>query len=415
MSSKQSDVESDRSQRSTLPGVPESDGAPVVATRLMPRALARLLPGLWDAGEAVLPIDPAAPPAAVDRLLETLRPTHLIDEHGRHSLPGGVPTDRDVVAVVATSGTTGMPKGVELTRDGAIEGARAYAAGIGAGEDDHWLGCMPMHHVAGLAVVPRSLYTGIPATIHDRFDVAAVAAAPAQGATIVLVVPTMLRRLLDAGAPLATYRTVLVGAGALPADLHERCAEEGVSVVNTYGMTEAWGGVAFDGIPIPGVELRVDDIDGSGSGEVLVRGSLVMRGYRLAPALSAEVLDDDGWYRSGDIGELVDGRLVITDRLGDLIKTGGVTVSPTEVEEAIIRHPGVDDVCVVGEEDAEWGERVVAFVVPADATSPPTLDEVRVAARDHLTAAKLPQALRLVEEIPRSVSGKALRHQLTQH
>jgi O-succinylbenzoic acid--CoA ligase len=388
--------------------MPADGEAPLVATLLAPTELAALVPALWDAGEAVLPLDPSAPPAAIDRMIEALRPTHLADRDGRRALPGGVPTRDDVVAVVATSGTTGEPKGAELTRTGAIEGARAYAAGLGATPADRWLGCLPMHHVAGLAVVPRSLYTGIPATVHDGFDVDAVARSPAaEGTTIVLVVATMLRRLLDAGAPLSRFRKVLVGAGPLAPDLRERCAERGVDVVNTYGMTEAWGGVAFDGVPIPGVELAV-----AADGEVLVRGSLVMAGYRLRPDLTAEVIDRDGWYHTGDVGELRDGVLVLTDRLRDLVKTGGVTVSPTEVEQVLVRHPAVADVTVAGAPDPEWGERVVAFVVPADPSAPPSLDDLRAFARDRLAPAKLPRELRLLDAIPRSSSGKALRRAL---
>jgi O-succinylbenzoic acid--CoA ligase len=389
--------------------VPSPGEAPLVATLLRARELAAALPGMWEDGEAVLPLDPASPAAVTARLISTLRPTHLVDRDGRRALAHGVPVDDDIVAVVATSGTTGEPKGVELTRDGAVLGARAYAEGIGATTDDRWLGCLPLHHVAGLAVVPRSIYTGIPATVHDGFDADRVAGSPErEGTTIVLVVGTMLRRLLDAGAPLARFRTVLVGAGPLAPDLRERCDTLGVHAVNTYGMTEAWGGVAFDGVPIPGMELRVAD-----DGEILVRGTLVMRGYRLRPDLTAEVLDADGWYRTGDVGAIVDGALVVTDRLRELVKSGGVTVSPTEVEQVLVRHGDVVDVCVVGVPDAEWGERVVAVVVPADAAAPPSLEALRAFARDHLAAAKLPREVRYVDTIPRSASGKPLRRLLT--
>lgn len=385
-----------------------ADEAPLVATLLTPRRLAGVLPGLWDRGEAVLPLDPAAPVAATRRVLESLRPTHLLDDDGLRQLNGGLPVHADVAAVVATSGTTGKPKGVELTRRGAFDGGRAYAQGIGVTQADHWLGCLPMHHVAGLAVVPRSLATNVPATIHDEFDVEAVGRAPRDvGATIVLVVPTMLRRLLDADIPLGRYRLVLVGAGPLPDSLRDRCADLGISVVNTYGMTEAWGGVAFDGIPIPGVELKVDEHH-----EVCVRGTLVMRGYRLRPDLTAQVLDDEGWYHTGDVGEIDDGVLRVTDRRRDIVKSGGVSVGPSEVEHALEHHPDVADVCIVGADDEEWGERVVACVVPTNPSSPPTLEELRAWASERISREKLPRELRLVDAIPRSVSGKPRRHEL---
>lgn len=172
-------------------------------------------------------------------------------------------------------------------------------------------------------------------------------------------------------------------------------------------MTEAWGGVAFDGVPIPGMEVRVN-----AHGEVCVRGPLVMRGYRLRPDLTAQVLDDEGWYHSGDVGEIRDGVLRVTDRRRDIVKSGGVSVSPSEVEHALEHHPAVADVCVIGAPDDEWGERVVACVVPSDPSSPPALADLRDYARDILSREKLPRELRLVEAIPRSVSGKARRHEL---
>ena len=393
----------------------------LVATRLRPTDLAEAAPRLWDEGHAVLPLDPGAPPTVIRQITAALRPTHILDADGLQSLPDGVPVDDDVVAVVATSGTTGSEravgdseaeaagdwtgKGVELTRSGMEDGARAYCEALGADSSDRWLGCLPMHHVAGLAVIPRSRFTGIPLTVLDRFDIGAVARAPSiHGASLVLLVPTMLHRLLDAGAALREYRWVLVGAGPLPAALRTRCADEQVRVLNTYGMTEAWGGVAFDGVPIGGIDVTV-----AADGEILVRGPLLMKGYRLRPDLTAAAFDDDGWYHTGDIGELNGGRLTVTDRRVDIVKSGGVSVSPTAVEHVLAQHSGVKDVVVVGRDDPEWGERVVACVVPVDPASPPTLDDLRAFARDHLTASHLPREVQIVAEIPRSASGKAQR------
>jgi acyl-CoA synthetase (AMP-forming)/AMP-acid ligase II len=148
-------------------------------------------------------------------------------------------------------------------------------------------------------------------------------------------------------------------------------------------------------------------------GEVLVRSAVVMRGYRLDDAATASVVEPDGWLHTGDVGETRAGRLHVVDRVKDLVISGGVNVSPTEVEAVLSRHPDVEDVCVVGVADDEWGERVVAFVVPAGANAP-DVAALRDFGRAELSAAKLPREIRVVSEIPRSGSGKPLRRMLRQ-
>jgi O-succinylbenzoic acid--CoA ligase len=389
--------------------VPQPGETALLALDLPAPALAAAAIAAWEAGEAVLPLPAHAPPAERAAVLTALRPTAVLDPDGRHEQRDGVPVDAEVAVVVATSGTTGTPKGAELTRTGMELAARAYAEFLEARPVDGWLACTPLHHVAGIATVARSVVTGLPLVVHDHFDVARVAAAPAaEHATIVLVVPTMLRRLVDADADLGRFHRVVVGASALAPALRQRAESLGARVVETYGMTETWGGVVLEGRALRGVEIRLSD-----AGEVLVRSEMVMRGYRLDPTRTSEVLDADGWLHTGDVGELGDdGRLRVVDRLKDLVITGGVNVSPVQVEHVLAHHPEVADVCVVGVDDDEWGERVVAYVVPRDAASPPTLDALRDHARDRLSAPELPRELRLVDAIPRSASGKPLRRRL---
>jgi acyl-CoA synthetase (AMP-forming)/AMP-acid ligase II len=144
-----------------------------------------------------------------------------------------------------------------------------------------------------------------------------------------------------------------------------------------------------------------------------VRGPVVMRGYRLRPANTAAALSSDGWLRTGDVGARAeDGTLRVVDRGRDLVVTGGVSVSPTEVEGVLHRHPGVADVAVGGAPDAEWGERVVAHVVATDPSAPPTLAELRAFAAGHLSSAKLPRQVVLVDSIPRTPGGKIRRRLL---
>jgi O-succinylbenzoic acid--CoA ligase len=243
--------------------------------------------------------------------------------------------------------------------------------------------------------------------VHDRFDIERVAASPrAEGTTIVSVVPTALYRLLEAGAPLDEFRCIIVGGAPCPPGLRARAEANGATIVDAYGCTETWSGFVLNGVPIEDahVELRGPEQ------EIVVRGPMVMRGYRLDPLRTREALEADGSWHTGDVGAYDDGRLRVVDRLKDLVITGGVNVSPTEIEGVLERHPGVEDVCVVGVPDEEWGERVVAYVVARDAA--PTVDDLRAFARELLAAPKLPREVRVVDAIPRSGSGKPLRRVL---
>ncbi len=389
--------------------MPAADETEVAATTLAGNALAHLAERCWAEGTALLPIDPRLPAAEQQRLLEQLRPTHLDDGSERRALPGGIPAAAEVATIVVTSGTTGTPKGVELTAAGRDAMGLAYSAGVGATDDDNWLACMPLHHVASLGVVARSYITGVRYTVHDRFDIERVAASPrTEGTTIVSVVPTALYRLLEAGAPVDEFRCIIVGGAPCPPGLRARAEANGATIVDAYGCTETWSGFVLNGIPIEGAHVELRGVEQ----EIVVRGPMVMRGYRLDPQRTRDVLEPDGSWRTGDVGEYDDtGRLRVIDRLKDLVITGGVNVSPTEIEGVLERHPSVEDVCVVGVPDDEWGERVVAYVVERDGTVV-TVDELRDFAREHLAAPKLPREVRSVDAIPRSGSGKPLRRVL---
>ena len=200
---------------------------------------------------------------------------------------------------------------------------------------------------------------------------------------------------------------MLLGGAPAPAWLLERAAANGASVVRTYGLTETFGGVAHDGHPLDGVDLAI-----TADGEITVRGPMVLRRYRLDPAATRSALRG-GWLHTGDLGRIgPDGRLEVLGRRDDLVITGGVSVHPAEVEAVLLRHPDVADVAVGGAPDREWGERLVAYVVPADQRRPPSLDDLRAFARERLAAARAPRELVLVDGLPRTPSGKLLRRLL---
>jgi O-succinylbenzoic acid--CoA ligase len=384
-----------------------SPSVALVAIALPRPAAARAIVAAWESGEAVLPLDPDAPAPELAAILAAARPTHLLDSDGRGRRPGGEPAEAGVATVVATSGTSGAPKLVELGADAIRWSARATSAALGAGPGDRWLCCVPVHGVAGLAVLARAWHTGLPVEVHERFDPAAVRAAAGR-ATLVSLVPAMLRRLLAAGDEAARFHRVLLGGGPVPADLAEEASGRGVGLVRTYGLTETFGGMVHDGHPLDGAEVRIADP----GGEVLVRGPMLFRRYRGDPARTAAALGD-GWLRTGDLGRLgPDGRLTVLGRADDLVISGGVNVHPDEVEAVLATHPGVAEAAVAGRPDPEWGQRVAAFVVPRDPARPPTLDELRAFTRQRLAAAKAPRELVLVPALPRSRSGKLLRRLL---
>ncbi len=390
----------------TLAAVTGDGTSNLVAAIMSNTELAPHVVACWERGDAVLPLNPALPSNELRELLELAQPTHLLDHSGLTRLAHGMPVDSDTAAVVCTSGTTGQPKAVELTRSGLFAMGTGVSDAISAGQGDTWLACHPLFFVAGLAILGRSWVTGVPVAVHDSFDLERVQQAPrVEGATIISVVPTTLRRLVRADA-LQGFRAAVVGGAPLPDTQRAAAIATGVTIFDAYGLTESWGGAVTNGVANHGVDLMLRDND-----EVALRGAPITRGYRNDPALTRAAFDGN-WFLTGDIGKISEGKLSIIDRMKDLIITGGINVGPTEVETVLAQHPAVSEVCVVGVADEEWGERVVACVIPVDGTNPPTLDELRGFVREYLVAAKAPKELRIIDEIPRSPAGKPLRRVL---
>lgn len=360
--------------------------------------LTRAAAEVWDREAALFVVDRRAPSAEGAALLRAARPTVLWDSDGPCRAADGVPTEPGLL--VATSGTSGRAKLVELGRPAVEAAVRGSLERLGAA-GDRWVCCLPTAHIGGLLVVMRALLSGSPLEVHSTFEPGRLEAG------WVSVVPTMLRRLLDASVDLGRLRGLLVGGGALDPGLRSRAEGAGARVVETYGMTETCGGVVYDGLPLPRAGMRV----GAG-GEVELGGPTLMRGYRDDPGATAEVLRD-GWVRTGDAGRITPGgRLEVLGRLDDCIRTGGEKVWPSEVEAALREHPGVADAAVTGLPDAEWGERVVALVRPSDPARTPDLESIRAHVGERLARYKAPREVVLVDCVPRTASGKVRRDAL---
>jgi O-succinylbenzoic acid--CoA ligase len=370
---------------------------------------ARAWAAALDGGPALLPL-PAGPESVRERLLAALRP-------GDPTAPLESP---EAVLVVPTSGSTGEPKGAVLTASAVRASAQATQRRLAG--PGHWVLALPLTHVAGQMVLARAVLAGgvpeevAPGPERSGFSTQSFAASTRLAAReadrtgrplYVSVVPTQLARLLDDEVDLRPYAAVLVGAAAAPPGLLDRAREAGATVVTTYGMTETCGGCVYDGRALDGVTVDLAD-----DGRVVLGGATLFAGYRLRPDLTAAATDAQGRFVTSDLGAVDgDGVLHILGRADDVIVSGGENVAPARVEAVLGELADVGACTVVGVPDAEWGERVVALVVPVGDADPQRLvpEAVRAATAAALPAAWLPRSVVLVEAIPMLATGKVDR------
>jgi O-succinylbenzoic acid--CoA ligase len=363
-----------------------------------------LAKALEGTGPAILPLDARLPAARLRQLVEVFGPDAVAGPDGVTTVRSGeMRTEPDTAVIIATSGSTGEPKGVELSAAALLHSARASLARLRAAPGERWLCCLPVTHVAGLQVLVRSLVSGTEPVVADAADVATVTAAVTGGCAHVSVVPTQLVRLLEddgGAAALAGLRSLLVGGAASDPGLLDRARAAGVPAVTTYGMSETCGGCVYDGVPLDGVSVRAGE-----DGLLRISGPVLMNRYRGRPDLTARALAG-GEFVTSDLGSLDDGRVVVRGRADDVINTGGHKVVPGEVAAVLAGCPGVREVVVVGRPDTEWGERVTAVVVPANPAQPPSLELLRTHVRRRLPRYASPSELVLTEAIPVLPSGK---------
>jgi O-succinylbenzoic acid--CoA ligase len=366
--------------------------------------LAALAGALDGSGPAILPLDPDLPDGALARALEVFRPDAIQTMTGTHPLtaPAAHQAARkradDIAVVIATSGSTGVPKGVQLSASALTSSAAASLRRIGAGPGERWLCCLPTFHISGIGVLVRSLLTGTDPVVAPSVSPDVLTAS---GCAHVSLVPTQLRRLVDAGTGPGMVRTVLLGGAAAAGALLDEARGSGWHVITTYGMSETCGGCVYDGVPLDNVEVRVD-----GDEQIDIRGPMLFSGYLGQPELTKAALAG-GWFHTSDLGQWRNGgRLAVRGRSDDVINTGGEKVVPGEVEAVLGTCDGVADVVVVGLPDPEWGEAVTAFVVAADPEDPPGLEELRSDVRQAISAYAAPKRLVFVSEFPLLPSGK---------
>ncbi len=407
------------------------------------------------AGLVAVPLNPVYTCAEVQRIIADARPAAALVESREHArwieqgserqiLIGGfdlelgapaqaperradaggdAPIDgagvEDSAVMMYTSGTTGRPKGAPLSHGNLLTSATAVARAWRWTAADRLLLSLPLFHMHGLGVgVNGALAAGAQIVLRTGFDAADVAAGCQEGVTMFFGVPAMYQRLEAAGVAnaLAQLRLLVSGSAPLPAELALAIADRaGQLPLERYGMTETvmLTSNPIDGprkpgkvgLPFAGVQLRLDD-----AGEVQVRGPNVFAGYYRRADADAEAFTTDGWFRTGDLGELdEDGHLRLVGRSKELIISGGFNVHPGEVEAVIERFPGVREVAVIGRPSDAWGESVTAVIV---SEGPIDVARLRAYAAAQLAPYKVPKQVELVSELPRNALGKLLRKEL---
>ena len=365
-----------------------------------------LVTRLWQDEIPFLPLDHRLTDGERRAIVDRARPHFVRDAGGETLLADAAPVAPGVAIVMPTSGTAGDPKLVELHRVAVVVAVSRSAKRLGASPEAPWVCPLTPAHIGGLLVLLRAAILGAPVTMHGSFDPERLVR-EGEGAAYVSVVPAMVRRLVAADLSLEGL-TLLVGGDAIDADTADAARARGACLVTTYGLTETCGGFTYDGVPLDGMQVRLDV-----NGAIEVSGSTVMEDYRLDPAATGAAFTTDGWLRTGDLGEIDDeGRVSVHGRADHVIRTGAEKVWPEEVERMLAGHPKVVDIAVAGRPDPEWGSRVIAFVVPAVIDDPPSLEELRAYGTERLARFKLPRELSLVAEIPRTGTGKVRRHAL---
>lgn len=323
----------------------------------------------------------------------------------------------EIATIMFTSGTTGNPKAVKQTYGNHFYSAVSSSENLKLDETDKWLCVLPLYHIGGLSILLRSVIVGMSVKLEEKFNAKNVnAVIKTDGVTIASVISTMLSRMLAENLEVPTnFKGMLLGGGPAPVSLLEICESEGISVFQTYGMTETCSQfttlapedtlrkLGSAGKPLGKNEIRI--AAPNEGAEIFVRGPVVTPGY-----LNEDIVFQDGWFATGDYGYLDDeGYLFIQDRRSDLIISGGENIYPAEVESVLLSHDNVIEAGVIGISSEKWGSVPVAFVVTNSET---TELDLKKHCQKHLAKYKIPTEIRFVNKLPRTANGKLLRREL---
>lgn len=335
----------------------------------------------------------------------------------------------DICSIMYTSGTTGHPKGVLQTYGNHWWSAIGSALNLGIKEEDVWLCAVPLFHISGLSILMKSVIYGMPVYLMEQFNETKANTLLQSGdITIMSVVGTMLQRMITALNEQSYHskvRCLLLGGGPAPRPMLEACAEKGIPVFQSYGMTEtasqivtlapedSLGKLGSAGKPLFPSQLKImsegKENNPMEPGEIVVKGPNVTIGYLNRPEANQNSFQD-GWLKTGDIGYVdEEGYLFVMDRRSDLIISGGENIYPAEIEEVLLAHPNVREAGVTGMEDEVWGQVPIGFVVLNQSVSE---KELILFCRERLAKYKIPKKIYVIESMPRNASNKLLRRKL---
>ncbi|MEV6218203.1 AMP-binding protein [Nocardia sp. NPDC051833] len=378
---------------------------------------------------------------AVSRAADNAGVTHLTLSAGAdtEATPLAEIVDRapdETAAILYTSGTTGRPKGAELSVANLLAAGQIGCAVAGTSAEDRTGTALPLFHVFGQAAVMMATFTsGGSLSLLPKFTPQAmIEILRRDELTVMCGVPTMWNAMLHAagdadGTDFATLRVAVSGGASLPGEVARAFEKQfGCTILEGYGLTETTAFGAFNDIDrggkigsvgrvVPRLQMQIRTPDGTECapgevGEIFVRGDTVFKGYRNRPDATADALTEDGWFRTGDLGELdAEHDLRIVDRLKDLIIRGGYNVYPSEVEEVLYEHPDIVEAAVVGVPDEYYGEEVAAVVTPR-AGSTLTAADIDTWTRERLSAYKIPRVIQFVEQLPKGSTGKILKREI---
>ncbi|PKN82541.1 MAG: hypothetical protein CVU47_02550 [Chloroflexi bacterium HGW-Chloroflexi-9] len=361
--------------------------------------------------------------------------------------------EQDPTIIIFTSGTTSLPKGVVLSYQALTAlVVNTQSPADPTSDQEVILVSVPFFHIAGATTMMSAVFSGRRLVILPAFDPDQwIAAVQKEGVTHAFVVPTMLKRIMEAptfeAADLSTLRLITYGAAPMPYEVVRQAVDafapnaKDVGLMNSYGQTEATGSMTYldpedhrlngtpeqndkkllrlrsVGRPMGDIDVAILAPDGrrlpaNEPGEICIRGDRVMRGYNKREDDTAGALRD-GWLHTGDVGKIdEDGYLFITGRIKDMIIRGGENIGPAEIEQVLEDHPGVAEAAVIGVPDVEWGEIVKAIMVPADGGMVPSTEDLTEYVKGRLASYKAPAIYQWVSELPRNHLGKVLKNDL---
>ncbi|NNN21398.1 MAG: AMP-binding protein [Acidimicrobiales bacterium] len=361
-------------------------------------ALIEAIRAAWENGDAFWVVDQRLRHKAKSELISAVKPRSIVSsESGVVLLDDSVPMMEGDALVVATSGTTGSPRFVVHTMESLLFSANAVHEFLnfvpGA---DHWLACLPLAHIGGLGVVIRSILTSSKLSVIKGPDPNAIDKANQEGANFVSLVKSVLDRINA-----DSWSQIVIGGMAPPSELAQ-------NIHYTYGLSESGGGIVYDGLPLTGVEIKLDELK-----RVTIRSKSLLRSYRegstnneMQAGLNPK--DNDGWFITSDIGEIgTDGKLKILGRLDDVINSGGEKIWPDQVEEVIRAELSLTEVAVIGLPDDKWGEIVVVVLTKGETEV--TLHDIGQAVEHSIGSWAKPRQLIQVDELPKTSIGKVSR------